>query len=347
MTSSPSTVGVLAPGVGAVVAQRSVNLDELDAKILRELLLGGPGLFRSERMTIDRIAQDLDAHRNTVALRLRRMREAGAFLPLTVTVDPSQTGLLRGALWVRPPPELRTESVLQALWLVEGLQLVVQYMEGWLVFVYGDDEATVENRASLVRHLCGDPKALWETQSWRDYPQLPLLELNQIDLGVIRLLLEDARRPLPRMARVLGVSSRTVERRFDRLTSSGAVMVLPSRAERISRLGFVHLHVGLAGTGSDRQATLGRVDALLPSAIFRNLRHPRFGSWMIAVTGSAELEDLVVRLRRVRGVTEVRVRLFLGFRLNPRWAEWLLRTLERKVRAGPASIRPRGKSRPR
>lgn len=315
--------------------RRQLDLDETDAKILRELLLGEQVLFRSERTSLEAIARRLGVHRNTVAARLQRMVAAGGFLPLTLTVEPSQMGLKRGVLWMELAPARRTEETLRSLWLVEGLQAVLQYHEGWLLIQYAEDERTVLSRGELAGQLCGGVEGSWEVLTWRDYEPRPPLRLTNTDLGIIRVLLQNARMPFPRIAKVLGVSSRTVERRFENLARTGAIMVMPAGTGTAKGMVMGHLRVYLSAQGGRRRELLTHLDASLPEAVVRNLQHPKFASWVIMVPTVRDVESRAALVRSTPGVQKVGVRLLLGYRPNPRWPEWLVATLERKVPVRP------------
>ena len=313
----------------------SILVDDLDGAILREMILGDPGFFRAERVSLERIADALGVHRNTVALRVQRMTKAHVFLPLSVTVDPSQFGLQRGTLWIVPSPDRRSELGLSSLWLVEGVQLVVQYVEGWLVFVYGEDEAVLEARRRLVVHLLEATRSEWQSLSGRDYVEHPPLPLGKLDVTLIRLLMVNARTPFVEVAREAGTSVRTVQRRFRSLTSSGAVMVLPSGVGHASGLVLGHVRVWLRDDATPRDRILGSMDAMLSRAIFRNLRHPRVASWVLAVPTLTDVESMAARLRKLPSVSRTDVRILLDFRLNPQWPPWLLRWLERRGGKSP------------
>lgn len=310
-------------------------LDDLDAAILRELVLGDRGFFRSDRRSLETMARDLGVHRNTVAFRVRRMTKAGVFLPLSITVEPSQFGLLRGTLWVIPSTERRSELALASLWLVEGVQLVVQYVEGWIVFLYAEDEATLEARRNLVVHLLDASRSEWESLSGRDYPVRPPVHVRSLDIVLIRRLLADARSPFGIVARESGTSLRSVQRRFRELSSSGAIMVLPSGLGHATGLVLGHLRIWCHGGPEIKEQIRVAVDALLPMAVFRNLNHPRFASWVIAVPTLADVERLAARVRKVPSIDRVGLRVLLSFRLSPHWPGWLLRWLERAGGVAP------------
>lgn len=52
------------------------------------------------------------------------------------------------------------------------------------------------------------------------------MPIDRTDLAIIELLQEDGRRPVADMARLLGISGTTVQRRIDRLTEDGVIRIM-------------------------------------------------------------------------------------------------------------------------
>ncbi len=318
------------PPSGTSRPKRLLSLDDLDGAILRELILGEKDLFRTERMSFEKIARDLHLHRNTVALRIRRMTAAGVFLPLSLGVEPTQLGLVRATLWVVPRPELRNEATLRALCMLEGVQLIIQYIEGWAVINYTEDEEALEPRRELIAHLCGATESSWESMSSQDYPKRTPIRLTSTDLGILQILLLNARTPFPRIAKELGTSARTVQRRVRYLTSRGAIMVVPTGKAKTSGLVFGYLRTYFTSGTTPRQEIIHTIDSMLSRAVFRNLHHAKFASWIVGVPSLGDLEALLELIRSVPQVKAVSVRIMISLRLNPLWASWLLRVLRRR-----------------
>ena len=52
------------------------------------------------------------------------------------------------------------------------------------------------------------------------------MTIDRTDLAIIDLLHEDGRRPVADMARLLGISGTTVQRRIERLTEDGVIRIM-------------------------------------------------------------------------------------------------------------------------
>ena len=318
------------PPSGTGRAKRLLSLDDLDGAILRELILGDKDLFRTDRMSLEQIARDLHIRRNTVALRIRRMSAAGVFLPLSLGVEPTQLGLVRATLWVVPRPELRNEATLRALYMLDGVQLIIQYIEGWIIIFYTEDEEALEARRELIAHLCGATETFWDSMSSQDYAKRPPIRLTSTDLGILRLLLLNARTPFPRIAKELGTSARTVQRRVRYLTSHGAIMVVPTGKAKTAGLVFGYLRTYFTAGTTPREEIIHTIDSMLSRAVFRNLHHAKFASWIVGVPSLGDLDALLGLIRSVPQVKSVTVRIMISLRLNPLWSSWLLRVLRRR-----------------
>jgi len=96
--------------------------------------------------------------------------------------------------------------------------------------------------------------------------------LDETDLDILRLLLEDARRPYSEIADRVGVSPPTVSDRVDRLQKLGVIRQFTLDVDRktltdgVSVLIEVQLEPGADDRVTDRLATTGRIERVYETA---------------------------------------------------------------------------------
>ena len=242
----------------------AVRVDELDFRILREVLAGDSDYFRSDRATIQQIARRVGVHPNTAATRLRRLTEGRVFLPLTLDIEPGRVGLVGCTFFLDVPPERRTQETREGLFLVEGLWAVFEFVEGWLVLIYAEDDTALAQRVEMARRWTAARSVVWDADTRLDTPPLAPAKLSRLDVRIIAALLRNGRMPFGQVARQLGLSPRTVEKRYARLAKEGIVYQLPGGSPDLVGKVVGYVNVGLPPQPRLRTAMTKRVLEAFP-----------------------------------------------------------------------------------
>jgi DNA-binding Lrp family transcriptional regulator len=307
-----------------------VRLDELDMRIVREMLLGDQSYFRADRVTVDEVARKLDVHRNTVAERLRKMRAAGFFLPLSVDFEPSLGGLVGGKAFLDVPAERRTPDVLEQLFLIEGVHFVITYLEGWDLILYAEDGASLDARLALAKALTGARTVSWDMHTAM-FPAPPPLKLKPRDLDLLGPLLEDGRASARSIAHRLGLAPKTVERRIEAMRKAEALTMLPGGGGfEVEGMVMAYVTAELA-EGAGRARALQELLALFPNYLLRIVPPSGPVSVHLYARSLATLQEQVDRARRLPAVHRIGMRVMLTHHVNPAYAPWLMRVLRRRV----------------
>jgi DNA-binding Lrp family transcriptional regulator len=311
------------------VATRA-RVDELDLRIVRELLLGEQDYFRPDRVTIDHVAARLGVHRNTVSERVRRLAAAGFYLPLGLEVEPSSVGLTGGLAFFPVPPERRTPATRDAVFQLEGVQFLLRFVEGWGISLHAEDEASLASKVAVLQALTGSGPPEWDIRS-ADFGLAEPARLRPLDVRILGALLGDARRSFRSVARAVGAAPKTAERRVQRLQRDGVLTMLPGgggfELEGMAML-FVMVHLR---PGERRDRAVGEVLARFPDQLIRIV--PPAGPVHVNAYARSlgELQDQVDSVRRLACVARVTARIMLGYDQSPRFQGWLLRVLARRV----------------
>lgn len=121
--------------------------------------------------------------------------------------------------------------------------------------------------------------------------------LDQLDVGLLRLLQADARMPYVKLAEELGVSDTTVRSRIERLVRSfGAKFVVDLDP---AELGLLYLYLALRVQGSTLKRAIERM-TLLPEIVF--LARTTGGYDLIAELVCRDRDDLMRLLDELRAI---------------------------------------------
>ena len=306
-------------------------MDELDFRILREVLAGDTDSFRSDRARVDDIARRLGVHRNTVSARIKRLSDAHVFLPLTLEIDPGRFGMVGARVFLDVPRDRRTPETREALFHLEGVFGILAYHDGWELVLYGEDESSLESKVEAARALTWARTASWELHTGRDYPPDEPVRLSRIDARLIAGLLRNARVSFAALAKQLGVTRRTIERRYNRLREMKLISMLPGSGADIQGMAMATLSAQVPEEPRARARTIERILATLPNHYIRNVATRDKVHLFLYGPSLADIESQLVELRTVPGVGKVTFRIFLGPFPNPRYRDWLARVVERGV----------------
>ncbi|MHB8606082.1 MAG: AsnC family transcriptional regulator [Thermoplasmatota archaeon] len=298
------------------------RVDETDFRILREVFLGEHETLHSERVAIDAIAKTLTLHRNTVSQRLKRLTEKRIFLPASLDVEPAALGLAATIASLDVPAEKRTDAARDRLFDVPGVQTLITLADGWRVIAYAEDETTLEARLDDMRRAVDAPPARVEMWSPRDYPPAPRATLSPLDTRLLAELLLDARAPFPELAKRLDTTAMTAQRRFEKLSESGVLYMLPASCAPIEGvvLGWITADLPEPATEARAKAALQR---LLPDALVRNLATRARSHFILFAPAVDDLEASARAARELPGVAAVDLKIVSSILRNPRYPTWM------------------------
>lgn len=206
----------------------SNNLDELDVKILRALI-SESAIAQSNvlvKFSLRRIAKRLGADDMTVSNRFRKLKESGAMSRWQLIVNPSFFGYKILDVMVDVQPESAKADMVKKLMLVHEIVGLINFYGKALklLVMYNADES----RSRTVELISRITNAESMAQSHMALPRSDTQRLTDTDIAIIRALANDARKSSAIVAKELGVSTRTVRNRVDRLRRENTIFNLPT-----------------------------------------------------------------------------------------------------------------------
>lgn len=303
-------------------------------RILREVFIGDSESFRSDRVAIETIAERLGLHRNTVSQRLKRLTEAGVYLPPSLDVEPGQFGVVAAMGIFDVPQERRESATREAVFAIPGVQVVLQLVDGWSVIAFADDEAALDATFDAIRRATGATRWSVELHSARDYPPTEALRFTRLDAELMCALLSDSRAPFPALAEKLGTTAMTAQRRYERLREAGVLYVLPGSSAALEGVVLAFVAADIARP-DDEEAAKAQLQKLLPDALVRNLAPKGRAQFILFATALEDLESMAREARAVPGVAGVHVHVMTGMVTNARHAAWIAERIRRRAEVAP------------
>ncbi len=209
------------------MAAGPLTLEPIDLAMLRAMYRdGGVNLAGHDpRLNANRVAQTLRVGRGTVVARLRWWKESGFLRRYTVWPNPAMLGWQGAGLSVRLSSPRDKPAFLSQVGLVDGVVNAIEFLGSWITLgLIAPDPATLQRRTELIRHL-GNVAEVEGPLPWR-VPE-PGGKLSSLDLRIVRSLRDRPSSTLSEVAHRVGISTRTMTRRYAHLVRDWSVWFIP------------------------------------------------------------------------------------------------------------------------
>lgn len=261
-------------------------MDALDVKILRALLSERSVAPSSSQVSssLRSIAARLGADDVTVNYRYKKLRESGVLSGWRLAINPTLFGCRSLDVTVDVDPESGKPDMIRKLSLInEVVGIWDFYGKGLKVTAwYSGDDA----RSRVVELISRITNADSMTQFRWAIPQSRTERLTATDVAIIQTLADDARMPLARVAEKLGLSTRTVRNRLERLRGENTIHALPT-LDMGGLPGLIPVHLSYAYSKGESK---GAVDSSMISRFEANYLSVMFSDpergyiWLFAPT---------------------------------------------------------------
>jgi len=203
-------------------------MDALDVKILRTLISESRASPSSAevRLSLRAIAARIRADDMTVNYRYKRLQKSGALSDWHLIVNPSFFGRSVLDVVVDVQAESEKADMIRKLKLVDGVIMILNFFGRALkiLTMYSSNES----RSRTVELISRITNAERITQSRMPLPSSRTKLLAETDVKIIGALSKDARKSSALVAKELGLSTRTVRNRTDRLRQENTIFTMPS-----------------------------------------------------------------------------------------------------------------------
>jgi DNA-binding Lrp family transcriptional regulator/copper chaperone CopZ len=301
-----------------------MNLDDLDFGILREL--GGSNLSRwNVRESYSDIARKLGVDEETVRARVKKASERGLIPAWRIMVNPLLIDCREAHLEIEVRDEERKAEAVSKIKGLDGVYGIVDFLGKEIaVLTYYEDNDSLAREVKQMESICGSQRlALLEKPSLR-----PSLQMRRLDWRIIGAMREDAWRDLDDVAKLLGVSLRTVQRRLSAMRDGKAIYLLrPPNAEAVA--GLMCQFLVFADPGKKRAA-----DYVIHSTFNRigssDTSPEQFSTFGISCQNYSEADRVTEKLKAIDGVKSVRMRVVKEIIVVQ---DWVRNEIEKRVSA--------------
>jgi DNA-binding Lrp family transcriptional regulator len=308
--------------------------EPLDLDILREMYREGAVNLAGidPRLSATRIAKRLRVGRARVAGRLKAWDATGFLLRYDVWLNPALFGWHGAWVSVRVDHPRVKPDLFAHLALVDGAISALEFLGEWVtVGLVAPDPESLDRRAGLMRGLAGvrgvEPPVPWRGPA-------PKRELTTLDVRIVRALRERPTATLSDTARRVGISTRTMTRRYSELVDGLAVWFVPVFDFRAISYPVVSLSLNV-GPGVGPENVTRRIRARFPLTLgFQTAElGPELGDGgqllFVMPPSAAHLEDLEQFVRSIEGVVEFEANVMVRMHSFPAWFDRHLESLAR------------------
>jgi DNA-binding Lrp family transcriptional regulator len=274
--------------------------DDLDIQILRAL--GSPQSFQWDiRISYARVAEGLGVDEETVRNRLDHMTDVKFLIGWQLIPNPALLGREAAIVELRVTGQGTKRDLITQLKAMEGVILIDDFYGRELaVLTFFGERAALERHVQLFASLCHSPPPLW----WKlGFPPCDLTP-TATDWRIIQSLRESGRSKLLDLARRLGLSTRTVERRLIRLIEGNAFYLDPVLDLR--KAAGIRGRFWVTAEASRKRAVDEAILGTLRRTIFTHMVPEENSLFVAHFSNTAQLDEALRWMRSLEGVKDVR-----------------------------------------
>ncbi|MGC2288373.1 MAG: winged helix-turn-helix transcriptional regulator [Thermoplasmata archaeon] len=309
--------------------------EPLDLDILREMYRdGSPNLAGVDpRLNATRIAERLRVGRARVAGRLKAWDRSGFLVRYDVWLSPALFGWQGASLSIRVEHPRVKGELFSRLSLIDGVVSGTEFLGEWIALgLVTPDLMALGRTVALIRGLAG-VREIEPPMPWR--MPTPHGALSPLDLRIVGALRKRPTATLGETADRVGISTRTMTRRYAQLLDGWAIWFVPILDFRAVRVPVVALGL-LLRPHAGYDPVVRRIRARYPLTLEFRQSHvgpplPENSQVLFVMPPSAaRLEELEQFVGSVEGVEAVEANVMVRTLSFPSWFDRHLDTLSRK-----------------
>jgi len=264
------------------------------------------------------MAKDLGVDQATVRTRIEKLQKSHVLVGWYLATSPAVSGHDVTYAWLKAEPPLRKYDITRRLLSIESVERVCDYFGTRMSFVllteHGSDSSIAFKRLAAAAGLS-------QTMRRGTFMMVTPRGLKATDAAIIESLRGDPWKPYSNVAKELGVSAKTVNRRVAQLADSGAIYLLPI-IDLKALHGVIPLELVVDYSSGDSKVMVNRavMSRVKDSLIFSDVSGPG-GYFALAVHNISEVEQIAEWVKRQKGVRAVRAEALQDVTLNPKHYE--------------------------
>ncbi len=304
------------------------NWIDLTSSIVREMSTS-PSHWNVRRSYTD-VARKLGVDEETVRNRLRMMREMGLLRGWRLIVNAGLLGLQSSNFMLEYESPEAKEAAIPRIRSTEGVVLLQDFYGRTLQVTVFHDERGDDLGRSLQKIGASTAGGARLLTHWRVNTPRCDLRLKEVDWRIIGLMLRNAERKFPEIARELKASTRTVRRRMNLMMDSSAIFMQPVLDLRKAS-GVTPCQLLVECSPETKRAIDDSVDSRFERIVFRLTNSETHSIFTILCSNVAEVKDVLKWAQGQEGIRLAQA----GIVENQEYAhEWLEREVAKRALAG-------------
>jgi DNA-binding Lrp family transcriptional regulator len=307
---------------------------DLTSKIMREIS-SSPSQWNARRSYAE-VARKLGVDEETVRNRLKMMREMGLLVGWRLVVNARLLAMEASNLVLEFDDPESKETAAARIRGADGVVLIQSFFGKTLqvTFFHPSDkgfEGTASNETLAFQTAGATVVTRWRVN-------LPRCDHKpkEIDWRIIGLMLRNAERRFPEIARDLKVSTRTVKRRVNLMMGSSAFFVQPELDFK-KAVGVMPCQLLIQCAPEKKREIDDLIVSSFERIVFRLTNSETHSIFTILCSNVAEMKEILKWARSQRGVTLARTEITEN---QDYVHDWLEREVGRRTKNGPARGRP-------
>lgn len=288
------------------------------------------------------VARAVKASVNTVKDRIARLESAGVIAGYQLFPNLRHLGLAASAFYFRIGEEDDKDRVVANVERLGGLMEVHDFLGTGICADFAfRDEGDLEAKLGVLSGMARDGRTVRFYD--RDMPKVDR-ELIALDWQILIALRGNPKRPLHEVGKELGVATRTVKRRYDRMAKEGSFFVVPivdpSKAHGL----FLFELLFYLSPGAGRKTMSDILQAFNERAVYGYVpSSAELGNFDLVLVGSslADVERLRQQGTMLPQVQRVESWFFRGFYDHSRWLDDAMRARMESTRNGHTAVQNR------
>jgi DNA-binding Lrp family transcriptional regulator len=287
---------------------------DLDIRILRELT--SPASFQWDfRESYSKMGKRLGVDGETVRVTLKRSMELGLVEKWRLTPNPELFGCKLAGLQFELDDAARKPKVLSQVQLVEGVMQILDFHGPSIrVIVYFEDDADLRRKMNLIGSITGHEG---DAPHWVSKIPPCDVKLKKIDWMIIKSLMQDPRKDADAIAKDVGATNRTVNRRLKRMTEDHVAYLIPVRNVSRSRGTICSYLLSCSENGREAVRDLLRSRNLRVDFVYDSSKGVFI--FTLVVDNPSQADDFLKELRLIVGVSDVKMGLMKAFIFVDGW----------------------------
>jgi DNA-binding Lrp family transcriptional regulator len=237
--------------------------DKLYSDLMKELW-GSPGLWSQKRTYVE-IAKKLGVDEERVRNRLKFLKESGFLIGWKLVPNLALFGRISYFVFMEFQNVEEKEQAIPKIAEQDGVFVIANFYGNNLLVTIADDDAKM-NSTKKVSEFAEKTRS-FTTPGMNIPGLLSPFKMTKTDWQIIKLLLRDAERKIPDIAREVRLSTKSVNRRLNEMLSSRAIFIMP--IVNLRKAGGISYQLLVEAKEGNKSEVDEAVSSKIPNLVFR------------------------------------------------------------------------------